>query len=79
MIMKVRQVTNMNNIKNCPFCGNVCEIYYSKELNAYRVECSFDSYHKLDCWDDTEKEAIERWNKRYQPSFHDVEEFYKEK
>ena len=56
----------MGSIKNCPFCGSKCkiELYGNYKSEFYRVSCNGEDQHSLDFWDDTEKEAIETWNKR---------------
>lgn len=56
------------SIKSCPFCGARAEVT-SLEFGDYqtiyfRVQCSSNSYHSLDCWDDSEIEAIQTWNER---------------
>jgi len=53
-------------IKPCPFCRASAETttmtFGDSMTEYYRVEC--EEGDALDCWDDTEEEAIATWNKR---------------
>jgi len=55
----------------CPFCGAECKIeqrtFGDSNIYYYRIECNGVNNHSLDCWDDTEEEAKETWNKRASP------------
>lgn len=59
-------------LKPCPFCGNLAHIYhtvYPSGYTAYKVCC----IHETDCYlnngipadFETEEEAAEAWNRRY--------------
>ena len=59
----------MNKLKECPFCGNSAEI-----IEVDSPVSKFDVYYKsrctccgviIDIAYPTEKEAINKWNKRY--------------
>ena len=58
----------MKKIKNCPFCGNESEICaYSSNFCyiSYLVECTNKKCNCKTGEKNTEKEAINCWNKRY--------------
>ena len=52
----------------CPFCGGhatIETITFGDSTKLYfRVQCESNTYHSLDCWEDTEEEAIATWNER---------------
>lgn len=57
----------MEGLKPCPFCGSDGVVSQKKDLETWIVECSNQrcpaSY--MIGWDyETEKEAIEAWNRR---------------
>lgn len=57
----------MERLKPCPFCGSDGVVSQKKDLETWIVECSNKrcpaSY--MIGWDyETEKEAIEAWNRR---------------
>ena len=61
----------MSELKPCPFCRNKAILREKEGLGTWIVECSNGrcpaSY--MIGWDyDTQIEAIEAWNKRYEPS-----------
>lgn len=69
-------------MKPCPFCGKKVEAripfltpFFDPDLNKMRWDfshhCSFGSNEltvTIDCWGDTKKECIERWNNRAEAS-----------
>lgn len=59
---------NPTLIKSCPFCGSQARVvprtFGDSCRSYYRVQCSSNGYHSLDCWDDSEVEAIQTWNER---------------
>lgn len=62
---KVSHLPDVSGILPCPFCGADCEIERRENLQGeYRVKCKGDWGHKLDCWLDTEEDAIAIWNTR---------------
>lgn len=61
----------MSDLKRCPFCGsgrvNVIEHTFHNLPDNFGVKCfncKAESYQFFD----SRKEAIETWNKRYEPS-----------
>ena len=54
-------------IKPCPFCGNVGELNYRDKTNTYIVECTCNSCvaYWISAKYDTKDEAIYEWNKRF--------------
>ncbi|MGD9697528.1 hypothetical protein [Acinetobacter sp.] len=50
----------------CPFCGATAKMtsttFGDSMKEYYRVEC--ENGDALDCWDDTENEARQTWNRR---------------
>ena len=60
--MKIDKETGLE-IKNCPFCGSE-EIGISLNRNAWMscCSCGADGPYK-----DTKRQAIQAWNRRYDP------------
>ena len=62
------QVIPQGKFLPCPFCGAECKIeqriFGDSNIYYYRIECNGVNNHSLDCWDDTEEEAKETWNKQ---------------
>uniref|UniRef100_A0A6M3IHR0 Putative restriction alleviation protein n=1 Tax=viral metagenome TaxID=1070528 RepID=A0A6M3IHR0_9ZZZZ len=65
------RVSQPSELLLCPFCGAECKIeqrtFGDSNIYYYRIECNGVNNHSLDCWDDTEEEAKETWNKRASP------------
>lgn len=58
----------MANLKTCPFCGGVATQIFSVYSETYVYGCltngCMGNAHKHLCRYNTDKEAIEAWNKR---------------
>ena len=58
----------MTRIKKCPFCGEP-PVVCLKHGDMYNVSCeTVDCCGENDLWWETEQEAIEAWNTRYEPT-----------
>ena len=59
----------MDNLKPCPFCGGEAKIKFESEerhVYAYRYIVCNNCFGNTG-WKNTEKEAIDAWNKRVTP------------
>ncbi len=63
----------MNELKSCPFCGALPYYPTNIKKNKSITHCGND-----DCVLFSVDFTVKQWNKRYQPGYHDVDEFYKE-
>jgi len=61
-----------DELKPCPFCGDIPEIYHQKDGLYWYVECGNDEDPEYGCGSmsrqyDTELEVIAAWNRRAEP------------
>lgn len=57
----------MPKLKPCPFCGGKAFLIKSKDFTGrsiYQVYCPATTVQAKTTWFDTEKEAVEAWNRR---------------
>jgi Lar family restriction alleviation protein len=52
----------MNELKPCPFCGNIGSFWSTDQCQTLYATCIFCGARTVDC--DTPEEAISAWNRR---------------
>lgn len=57
----------MAELKPCPFCGGKAKIAMTTDAGNYEVQCTKCPANVGRMWFWKKKEAIEAWNRRYEP------------